>query len=294
MLARATEGRIGAGSECASGIARSSATRLTKKSQVAIGTLFQVGWGRKEAREVDSLGYVAKRSSSSDRRSDDFFLDEEADWDEVTTESEQLGYEAEDSAGTSARPGQRTLGGDLGNLENRVKASWAGLSVGGKRAVVAAAAALIAVIVVVVVLAARGGDETAPAEATPAEATAPAAAEEATVLPADETGTGDAAAGDPAEATGDGGGTGTATGGATSSGVSEEVTLRLGDQGENVRELQLALNDLGYNAGEADGVFGQTTQNAVVAFQSDAGLSADGVVGPQTAAAINNALAELP
>lgn len=236
---------------------------------------------------------MAKRSSSSDRRSDDFFLDEEADWDEVTTESEQLGYEAEESAGDTTRQGQRTLGSDLGNLENRVKASWAGLSVGGKRAVVAAVAALIVVIVVVVVLAARGGDEAAPVEAAPAEVTAPAAGEEAAVLPADETGTGDAAAGDATEATGDAG-TGTATGGATSSGVSEEVTLRLGDQGENVRELQLALNDLGYNAGEADGVFGQSTQNAVIAFQTDAGLSADGVVGPQTAAAINNALAELP
>ena len=225
---------------------------------------------------------MAKRSSSSHRPSDDFFLDEEADWDEVTTESEAVGHEAEEGASHHGRQGQRTLGNDIGNLEHRIKSSWAGLSTGGKRAVVAAAAALIVVIVVVVVLAARGGDDAAPVEAT--------AAEEAAVLPANETGTGDAAAGSEPEATGGG----TATGGATSAGVSEQVTVRLGDQGENVRELQLALNDFGYNAGETDGVFGQTTKNAVTAFQTDASLNADGVVGPQTAKAINTALSELP
>lgn len=43
-----------------------------------------------------------------------------------------------------------------------------------------------------------------------------------------------------------------------------------------VEGLQLALNQRGYDAGEADGVFGPATRGAVRAFQSDAGLISDG------------------
>lgn len=52
--------------------------------------------------------------------------------------------------------------------------------------------------------------------------------------------------------------------------------LRRGLQGEPVRILQ---EHLGITA---DGVFGQATYNAVVKFQSDHGLSADGIAGPDT------------
>jgi peptidoglycan hydrolase-like protein with peptidoglycan-binding domain len=40
-----------------------------------------------------------------------------------------------------------------------------------------------------------------------------------------------------------------------------------------------------------DGHYGPATQSAVAAFQQSNGLTADGIVGPQTAAAINSALA---
>ena len=59
-------------------------------------------------------------------------------------------------------------------------------------------------------------------------------------------------------------------------------TLRKGDSGEDVRELQERLNQLGYDCGEADGKFGTKTKNAVVRFQTEHGLDPDGVVGRKT------------
>lgn len=59
-----------------------------------------------------------------------------------------------------------------------------------------------------------------------------------------------------------------------------------GDQGEDIAGIQAQLNALGYNAGSADGDFGETTTNAVKNFQRDRGLDADGVIGMQTYRAI--------
>jgi Putative peptidoglycan binding domain len=69
--------------------------------------------------------------------------------------------------------------------------------------------------------------------------------------------------------------------------------LRRGEENDAavVTELQQALTSAGYDPGAADGVYGQGTEAAVVAFQEDNGLTADGVVGPDTATALNNALA---
>lgn len=58
-----------------------------------------------------------------------------------------------------------------------------------------------------------------------------------------------------------------------------------------VRELQRALTAAGYDPGPADGTYGEQTEAAVVAFQQANGLSVDGRVGPETAAALNSALA---
>ncbi|MCL2350996.1 MAG: peptidoglycan-binding protein, partial [Firmicutes bacterium] len=59
-------------------------------------------------------------------------------------------------------------------------------------------------------------------------------------------------------------------------------TLRFGDRGEAVRELQTLLASRGFSPGPADGIFGSMTQNAVMAFQRDRGLAVDGIVGPIT------------
>lgn len=56
---------------------------------------------------------------------------------------------------------------------------------------------------------------------------------------------------------------------------------------EVVTELQQALSSAGYNPGTPDGTFGRRTEAAVIAFQLANGLSPDGVVGPETASALN-------
>ncbi len=64
--------------------------------------------------------------------------------------------------------------------------------------------------------------------------------------------------------------------------------LREGSRGEDVVRLQQLLNNAGYNVGNADGIFGPATTNAVKAFQRDNGLTADGIVGPATWNALVN------
>lgn len=58
--------------------------------------------------------------------------------------------------------------------------------------------------------------------------------------------------------------------------------LRVGSQGGDVTELQSTLKLLGYYAGAVNGVFEESTDQAVRRFQSAAGITADGVVGSET------------
>ena len=68
--------------------------------------------------------------------------------------------------------------------------------------------------------------------------------------------------------------------------------LRYGSTGEAVRELQEDLLALGYTlpAYGADGDFGSETEKAVKAFQTDAGLTPNGIADQRTLAAIATAL----
>lgn len=59
-------------------------------------------------------------------------------------------------------------------------------------------------------------------------------------------------------------------------------TVRYGSKGNYVCVAQDALNALGFTTGGLDGVFGTQTRNAVSSFQSRNGLSADGILGPNT------------
>ncbi|MCI7735968.1 MAG: spore cortex-lytic enzyme [Clostridiales bacterium] len=63
-----------------------------------------------------------------------------------------------------------------------------------------------------------------------------------------------------------------------------------GDSGTLVRQVQQKLSQWGYFSGTIDGVFGKQTYDAVVSFQRKNGLTADGVVGSATAAAMGIAL----
>ena len=61
-------------------------------------------------------------------------------------------------------------------------------------------------------------------------------------------------------------------------------SLRPGDSGTAVRNLQYTLYELGYYDGNMDGDYGQTTSDAVRAFQIQNNLSVDGIAGSDTLA----------
>ena len=55
-----------------------------------------------------------------------------------------------------------------------------------------------------------------------------------------------------------------------------------GKEGPLVSRIQQRLKELGYYSGLVDGQFGGQTREAVIAFQKDKGLTADGLVGDET------------
>lgn len=58
-------------------------------------------------------------------------------------------------------------------------------------------------------------------------------------------------------------------------------------KGEDVKILQTKLNALGYSCGSVDGYFGKNTNNALMLFQKDRGLTVDGICGSKTIEALN-------
>src|SRR5439155_7444620 len=52
--------------------------------------------------------------------------------------------------------------------------------------------------------------------------------------------------------------------------------------GDDVRQLQERLLEMGYDVGRADGIYAGRTARAVARFQREVGLNADGACGPQT------------
>lgn len=89
----------------------------------------------------------------------------------------------------------------------------------------------------------------------------------------------------------------TSSGSSASSGTSSSgnlfsgnyATLRLKDRGDRVKIMQQALIRLNYLSGSADGIFGNRTLDAVVAFQKANSLTADGLAGKKTLKALESA-----
>ena len=65
-----------------------------------------------------------------------------------------------------------------------------------------------------------------------------------------------------------------------------DVLSKYGSRGEEVRKRQKKLSSWGYYDGEIDGIYGTQTKKAVTYFQRKNGLTADGIAGPQTLAAM--------
>jgi len=68
--------------------------------------------------------------------------------------------------------------------------------------------------------------------------------------------------------------------------VAQTASLSRNDSGPEVSRVQDRLAALGYFDASATGFFGSITEEAILRFQQDQGLQADGVVGPQTLAAL--------
>lgn len=60
------------------------------------------------------------------------------------------------------------------------------------------------------------------------------------------------------------------------------VLSKYGSRGTEVRQIQTKLKHLGYYKGSVDGIYGTQTKNAVIAFQKNCGITADGIAGPKT------------
>lgn len=75
----------------------------------------------------------------------------------------------------------------------------------------------------------------------------------------------------------------------------KKPTIRKGNRNKYVTECQQMLDKLGYNLGicGVDGDFGTATEKAVKEFQADNKLTADGVVGARTWAALQKAVDQL-
>jgi hypothetical protein len=149
----------------------------------------------------------------------------------------------------------RTFAGDLARLRSEVAAQTAALP--PRARALLAAGVLAALVVLALVVTFRGGgqaaDEAPPPRASAAKGAAPkqSAAENA-----------------PAAVR----------------------TLEAGDNAPAVADLQRALGALGLYSQPVDGVFGDSTGAAVLAFQQNQGLVADGIAGPSTVQALIAAL----
>ena len=70
------------------------------------------------------------------------------------------------------------------------------------------------------------------------------------------------------------------------------MLIKRGDKNDQVKDIQTKLKQLNFYVGSIDGIFGGNTERAVKSFQASRSLLVDGIVGPQTNAALSKATAQ--
>ena len=65
-------------------------------------------------------------------------------------------------------------------------------------------------------------------------------------------------------------------------GQTTQTLSQIGSRGQEVRQIQSKLRELGLYSGSIDGVYGTATQKAVRQFQKNCGITADGIAGRKT------------
>lgn len=68
--------------------------------------------------------------------------------------------------------------------------------------------------------------------------------------------------------------------------VTSDALSKQGSRGDEVTAIQTKLHEMGYYNDKVDGIFGSGTKNALMSFQKDNGLSADGIAGTKTLQAL--------
>jgi N-acetylmuramoyl-L-alanine amidase len=69
-------------------------------------------------------------------------------------------------------------------------------------------------------------------------------------------------------------------------GSAGSILIKYGAKGEQVKTVQSKLKKWGYYTGSIDGIYGWDTRGGVIKFQKKNGLTADGMVGDETAKAL--------
>ena len=70
-----------------------------------------------------------------------------------------------------------------------------------------------------------------------------------------------------------------------------QQNLKFGMEGDEVREIEYFLDDLGFDPGRTDGKFDKYTEKAVIKLQRHFSLKEDGIIGPNTISKIREHIA---
>lgn len=73
-----------------------------------------------------------------------------------------------------------------------------------------------------------------------------------------------------------------------------QTLSQLGSRGTEVRAIQEKLQEYGIYNGSIDGIYGEQTRQAVITFQKQRGLTADGIAGTQTLSALGVSIGQTP